>query len=105
MIITKANYVFSKKIKIDETEWVVLREPTSAEFQKTSAFKENEAGDKLFEQMRKLLPACITDSSFENEDGSKATGEQVFELLDKSSSKMISIITEWIQSLPFQSKK
>ena len=85
MIITKANYVFTTKIKIDDTEYVVLREPTSAEFQKTSAFNENES-QKMFDQMRKLFPLCVVDSSFTtDESGDKASGQQIFEVLDKSS--------------------
>ena len=104
MKITEANFVFTTKIKIDDTEWIELREPTAAEFQKTSAFKEDD-GQKLFEQMRRLFPGCVVASSFTTDNGEEASGEEIFKALDKSSSLILRVITEWIQALPFSTKK
>ena len=105
MVLNEKNFIFTIKINLMDNEFIVLREPTAGEFQKTQAFNNTDDSSKLFEQMRKLLPNCIVDSSFENENGEKASGQEVFNFIDKSSTLELKVITEWINALPFSTKK
>ena len=78
--------------------YVVLREPTLLEFKKFS-----EKGDANLEAARKLFPVCVIDTNLEDDDGNKATGQMIFESLDKSATTFSAILTEWLTKLPFRS--
>lgn len=82
MIITKdTNFVFKTTDKIGDEDFVTLREPTTAEFQK-AGFSED--GSNNLVQLARLFPICVVDSSFEKEDGAKATGKEIYDLLEPS---------------------
>ena len=103
MIITKeTNFVFSTKVKIGENDFVVLREPTTAEFQK-AGFDDN--GSNNLVQLAKLFPLCVVDSSFEKEDGSKLTGKEIYDLLEPSASTMTNVLMDWFGKIPFRLNK
>ena len=102
MIITKdTNFIFKTKVKIGENDFVVLREPTTAEFQK-AGFDEN--GSNNLVQLAKLFPLCVVESSFENEEGKPATGKEIYDLLEPSASTMTNVLMSWFSKIPFQLK-
>lgn len=100
MIITKdSNFVFKTKVKIGENDFVVLREPTTAEFQK-AGFDEN--GSNNLVQLAKLFPLCVVESSFTKEDGTPATGKEIADLLEPSASTMTNVLMSWFGKIPFR---
>ena len=102
MIITKeSNFIFKTKVKIGENDFVVLREPTTAEFQ-TAGFDEN--GSNNLVQLAKLFPLCVVESSFEKEDGTPLTGKEIYDLIEPSASTMTNVLMNWFGKIPFQLK-
>lgn len=91
------SFVFKTKIKIDADSWVELREPTLIEFKKF-----NEDAQSNIEVARKLFPLCIVDSNFEDDDGNKATGQQIWQVIEPSASTASRVINEWLSSIPFR---
>lgn len=90
------KFVFTTKIKIDNEAWVELREPTLLEFKK---FSENAQNN--IETARKLFPVCIIDSNLEDDDGNKATGQQIWSIIEPSASTASRVINEWLTAIPF----
>lgn len=95
------NYVFTTKVKLDDSgnEFIELREPTQAEL---SGFSEDAKHN--LEQMEKIFPNCVVDSSFENEEGIKATGKEIYNELKKSGSLFTEILSEWLNNVPFSAR-
>lgn len=95
------KYVFTTKITIDEEtgDFIELREPTQAEIV-------NLSGDstKTLEQMEKLFPKCIIDSSFIDDAGNKASGEEIYKTFSASGSMLTEILSIWLEAIPFQSR-
>lgn len=102
MKITEAenNYVFTTTIKVFGEEWIKVREPNFVEFQKLQTINPEDT-DKLGEELLALLPKCIVDSSFENEDGTACNGNQIYELLAKSAIGLSETVSEWVKACPF----
>lgn len=94
------NFVFKIRIQIDKDAWVELREPTLIEFKKFG-----EDAQSNIEAARKLFPLCIVDSNFEDEDGNKATGQQIWSVIEPSASTASHVINEWLSSIPFRTDK
>lgn len=100
MIITKeTNFVFSTKVKIGDSDYVVLREPTTAEFQKAGF---DDDGSNNLVQLAKLFPVCVVESSFTKEDGTPATGKEIYDLLEPSASTMTNVLMAWFGKIPFR---
>lgn len=99
----KEKYIFTTKIDLGDDEFVTMREPTIDEYQKISAGGEDE--DKMMNQLKLIFPKCVVDSSFEDDNGNKATGQQLYDLFSKSSTNFTAIIQDWISSCPFQRQK
>lgn len=91
------NFVFKTKIQIDKDSWVELREPTLIEFKKF-----NDDAQSNIEVARKLFPVCIVDSNLEDDDGNKATGQQIWEIIEPSASTASRVINEWLSAIPFR---
>ena len=98
--LSEKKFVFTTKLNVDDELWVELREPTLIEFKKFS-----DDGMANLEAARKLFPSCIIDSNFENDEGEKATGEQIWKLVEPSASLASRIINEWLESIPFRFKE
>ncbi len=98
--LSEKKFVFTTKINIDDEAWVVLREPTLIEFQKFS-----DDGMNNINTARKLFPSCVVDTNLENDEGEKATGEQIWKLVEPSASLASRIINEWLESIPFRFKE
>lgn len=100
------KFVFTTKIYLDEddTDYVVLREPNTQEF---SGFDISEDADamKQLAYMEKLFPMCVVDSSIEKDDGTQASGKEIYDVLKKSSTLFTQILNEWMTNIPFQSRK
>lgn len=95
----KKKFVFTTKIELDG-DFIILREPTLTEFQKFS-----DDGNKNLEIMKNLFPICVVDSSFttDEEGKTKASGQQIYDVLSKSASTFTDIITNWFNACPFTS--
>ncbi len=91
------KFIFKTKIKLDDDVWVELREPTLIEFKKFSEDAQNNV-----EVARKLFPICIVDSNLEDDDGNKATGIQIWNVIEPSASLASRVINEWLTSIPFR---
>lgn len=92
------NFVFKTKIQIDGEAWVELREPSLIEFKRFSG----DDSQANLEAARKLFPACVVDSNFEDDDGNKATGEQIWKIIEPSASLASRVINDWLSSIPFR---
>lgn len=100
MIITKeTNFVFSTKVKVGNDDYVVLREPTTAEFQK-AGFNEDSSNNLVC--LAKLFPLCVVDSSYVKEDGSKLTGKELYDLFEPSAHTMTNVLMDWFGKIPFR---
>ncbi len=95
--LSEKKFVFTTKLNVDDELWVELREPTLIEFKKFS-----DDGMANLEAARKLFPSCIIDSNFENDEGEKLTGEQIWKLIEPSASLASRLINEWLESIPFR---
>lgn len=91
------SFLFKTKIQIDKDTWVELREPTLIEFKKF-----NDDAQSNIEVARKLFPICIVDSNLEDDDGNKATGQQIWAIIEPSASTASRVINEWLSSIPFR---
>jgi hypothetical protein len=112
MNITEArkNYIFTTRIEIpallnetDDTEnidFVELREPTIEEMKLFSDNNET----KNMEALKTLFPKCLVNHSFTNDDETKSTNQDVYNLLKDSASLYTNIIELWFKSIPFQSR-
>lgn len=91
------RFLFKTRIQIDKDSWVELREPSLIEFKK---FGEDAQGN--IEAARRLFPLCIVDSNFEDDDGNKATGAQIWAAIEPSASTASRVINEWLTAIPFR---
>lgn len=73
--------------------WIKLREPTTAE-------AEDLKKDSSLGEVRKVLQSCIEEHNFEDEQGAKASAEDVMDLVSSSSGIFTKILSQWQESLP-----
>ena len=95
-----SKYVLNTRIELNDDDYLILRELTEKEM--FSFDQEN--GKANMDLLSKILPECIIEHSFENEDGEKASTKDVVKELQKSGSTYISIVEKWMQSLPLANK-
>lgn len=96
------NFVFSTRVELPDSEdgsknFIELREPNQKEIINLS-----DDGGKNLEMMGKIFPACVIDSSFVKDNGDKASGAEIAEVLRQSGSLFTEIIGTWLNSIPFQ---
>jgi hypothetical protein len=108
----RKNYIFTTRIELpalsDETEiidtenidFIELREPTIEEMKLFSDKDET----KNLELLKSLFPKCLVNHSFVNDDETKSTNQDVYNLLKDSASLYTDIIGLWFKSIPFQSR-
>jgi hypothetical protein len=94
------TYIFTTRIELETGDYIVLREPTASEM-KGMAGKE---GQEVLEQLTALFPHCVVEHSFTAND-KPAKNREVGELIIRSSSSFVDILTEWMESLPINQKK
>jgi hypothetical protein len=100
---TQIEFPVNGKLPEDTTEesgFVVLREPDIEEIGQLG----NDEKSNL-ENIKKLFPKCIIEHPFVNEDGTKATIQDVAAMLKASSSLYTYLIQTWFATLPFPSQK
>ena len=99
------NYVITSTINIsdDGKEIIKFREPNQAELFKFQGVdeKDTEASAKA---IKTLFISCVVDSSFEKDDGTKPTNEELYQALQESGSLYSEIIQGWFETIPFQSR-
>ena len=93
------KFVFKTRIDLGDGDYIVLREPNTAEF---SALGEDEK--KNMKVREKIFPNCIVETSITKDDGSFATSKEVSDVLKESGSTFPEILGIWIQSVPFNSR-
>lgn len=96
--LSSKNFVFKTKVNIDSDSWVELREPTLIEFKKFSD-TDNLANIEI---ARKLFPSCVVDTNLENDNGEKASGDEIWKCIEPSASLASRVINEWLSSIPFR---
>lgn len=94
----RKNYIFSKKIELNDDDYIVLREPTAFE-----AKDFDEDGKSNLALLYKLLPKCIIEHSF-LDGGIPAKKEAVAAMLLDSLTYTTKIVEEWMSSLPLAEK-
>ncbi len=93
------KYVYHCKIEIDDDKnFIDLRELNFAEKAKLNKVQ-NEIDYNP--ELKKMMPSCIIDSSFEDDEGNPANGSDIVKMLEKSSSLLDDIINVWITKIPF----
>lgn len=97
----KEHFIFTTRIDLndDGSEYVVLREPSTAEISGLG-----DDGEKNLEIMNKIFPNCIVESSFTTDSGEPADGKAIYNVLKDSSSLYTEIIETWMTSVPFKSR-
>lgn len=102
------NFIFKTTINLDDENFIILKEPEFKDTSKlTKAQAEAQAEEdetKILEVFGEILPSCIIDSSFENENGEKASGKEIAEMFKKSGMFYTEIIGTWIKSNPFHQR-
>ena len=93
------KFIFKTRIDLDDEDYIVLREPNTAEIAEMS-----EDEKKNMKVMEKILPNCIIETSITKDDGSFATGKEICEILKASGSMFSEVLGAWIQSIPFNSR-
>ena len=93
------KFIFKTRIDLDDEDYIVLREPNTAEISEMS-----EDEKKNMKVMEKILPNCIVETSITKDDGSFATGKEICEILKESGSIFTEVLGKWIQSIPFNSR-
>jgi hypothetical protein len=98
------KYIFTTKIELDsEGNYVTLREPTMQQFSQLS--DDEKDNKKNLKALSDMLPSCVVDSSFTDEDGeTPATGELIAKMLKDSSSLEAEVLNIWAGSIPFGSR-
>jgi hypothetical protein len=96
----KNKYVLSTKIDLGDGDFVELREPTLKEVNEINRAPEDGRMDVIIG----LSPDCLIDHSFEDDGGNKADCKVVCEALKESGSLFIAILTQWVESSPFQGR-
>lgn len=95
-----SKYVLNTRIELNDDDYLILRELTEKEM---FSFDQDN-GKANMELLSKIMPECIIEHSFENEDGEKASTKDVVKELQKSGSTYMSIVEKWMQSLPLANK-
>ena len=93
------KFIFKTRIDLDDEDYIVLREPNTAEIAEMS-----EDEKKNMKVMEKILPNCIIETSVTKDDGSFATGKEICDVLKASGSVFTEVLSTWIQSIPFNSR-
>ena len=93
------KFIFKTRIDLDDEDYIVLREPNTAEIAEMS-----EDEKKNMKVMEKILPNCIVETSITKDDGSFATGKEICDILKASGSIFTEVLGAWIQSIPFNSR-
>ena len=93
------KFIFKTRIDLDDEDYIVLREPNTAEIAEMS-----EDEKKNMKIMEKILPNCIIETSITKDDGSFATGKEICDVLKASGSVFTEVLSKWIQSIPFNSR-
>jgi hypothetical protein len=96
----KEKYIFYTEIDLGDGEFIRLREPNVAELDMITNAKD---ADRIA-TLGKLLPSCIIDHSFENDNGEKAEAGEVYRFIKESGSLFIEIVGKWFDSGPFKSR-
>jgi hypothetical protein len=96
----KSKYVLSTKIDLNDGDFVELREPTLKEVNEINRAPE----DGKMEVISGLFTACLINHTFEDDDGNKAANKDVCNTLKESGSLYLSILSEWVESAPFQQR-
>jgi hypothetical protein len=65
------KYIFTTKIELDSENYIVLREPTMQQFSQLDD-KDSKKNTKV---LGEILPSCIIESSFTEEDGKQRRRE------------------------------
>ena len=93
------KFIFKTRIDLDDEDYIVLREPNTAEIAEMS-----EDEKKNMKVMEKILPNCIIETSITKDDGLFATGKEICDVLKASGSVFTEVLSTWIQSIPFNSR-
>jgi hypothetical protein len=96
----KEKYIFYTEIKLEDDDFIKLREPTVKELNNMNRVDEK----SIMDELEKLFPACLVDHNFTEEDGTKCPNEKVVKLLKDSGSLFVEVVEYWTKSLPFQSR-
>lgn len=96
----RKNYVIETRIDIDDSNYVILREPTQDEVVSMNI----EDGSAIMQKMTELFPKCLIESSFKTEAGEPASGNELYNELKQTGSLFLEILNTWIESIPFQSR-
>lgn len=94
------NYVFTTKIELDDNDFIVIREPTSLEIKDLG-----EDNNKNMDLLKKILPNCIVESSFEDDDGNPAKGSAIVKMLESSGSMYFEVLQDWQADIPFGKRR
>jgi len=92
------EYIIKTRLDFAGTDaYIVLREPTEDELLEFSQFDKADA--KLTRHiLNNLVPACLVEHNFENDDGKPLNKADVVKLISKSGKKMQSTIKTWFAS-------
>lgn len=93
------KFIFKTRIDLDDEDYIVLREPNTAEIAEMS-----EDEKKNMKVMERILPNCIVETSITKDDGSFATGKEICDVLKASGSLFTEVLSKWIQSVPFNNR-
>ena len=93
------KFIFKTRIDLDDEDYIVLREPNTAEIAEMS-----EDEKKNMKVMEKIFPNCIVETSITKDDGSFATGKEICDVLKASGSLFTEVLSKWIQSVPFNNR-
>lgn len=95
----KKEYIQETKIELDDSNYVVLREPTTLEFKEIG-----EDTKANIEVLVKLFPTCLIDHTFEKEEGKKANNKEVADAIISSGVQFLDIVQIWLESLKIKKK-
>jgi hypothetical protein len=101
------KYLFTVRINLpqeneeDAVDFLVFREPTVEEIY---LLKGREATEENIKVMNTLFPKCLINHSFVNDDGTKTTNVEVSNFLKESCTLYLAILSQWFESVPFQSR-
>jgi hypothetical protein len=88
----------------DEAEYIVLREPTNDERQQYLVGEQKDVENRA----KGLLPKCIVESSFVDDDGKPASADDVAAFIcdaGQSATRYAHVIKTWLEALPLESRK
>lgn len=91
-IIQKRFDFYDKNEKVIEGAYIILREPTEDEI--SNAPDDAKKQNKYL--LNNVIPACLIEHSFEDEEGNPANKNEVMSLIKKSGGKTFKILKEWM---------